>query len=70
MKTARYIKHMPVQRAEADDFFLANTDEWFEKHHNNVLSCASTKQLLLLADNKAVMAQNFDKPLIMDGVLI
>lgn len=67
---AKYIADMPVQRAEADDFFLANTDDWprdtvEQRRFLRQYQTATAAH----ADNAVVMAQNFDKPLIMDGVL-
>ena len=67
---ARYINDMPVQRAEADNFFLANTDEWpRETPQQRAFLRQYQTATAAHADNAVVMAQNFDKPLIMDGVL-
>ena len=66
---ASYINKMPTERAEADDFMLANTDAWprnTPKDREMIRRYQAATNAH--ADNAVVMGTAFDRPLIMDGV--
>ena len=66
---AAYINKMPTERAEADDFMLANTDAWPRKTPKDREMIRRYQAATNAhADNAVVMGTAFDRPLIMDGV--
>lgn len=66
---AVYINKMPTERAEADDFMLANTDAWPRKTPKDREMIRRYQAATNAhADNAVVMGTAFDRPLIMDGV--
>ena len=67
---ARYIADMPFEKAEASNFWLANTDNWpvdtvAQREMRRRFQAAVTAH----TDNSVVMGQAFDRPVIMDGVV-
>ena len=67
---ARYINDMPYEKADADDFFLANTDNWpRETVQQREMLRRYQAATAAHSDNAVIMGQGFDKPLIADGVV-
>lgn len=65
-----YIAGMPFEKADASNFWLANTDNWpvetvMQREMRRRYQAAVTAH----SDNSVVMGQAFDRPLIMDGVV-
>ena len=66
---AAHINRMPTERAEADNFMLANTDKWTRKTPKDREMIRRYQAATVShADNSVVMGTAFDRPLIMDGV--
>ena len=66
---AKYISDMPFEKAEASNFFLANTDNWPNKTpQERLMKRRYQAAVTAHSDNTVVMGQAFDRPLIMDGV--
>jgi hypothetical protein len=67
---SKYITEMPVSKHQSMDFVFANTDEWpttsnAEREFKRRYQAATSAH----ANNVVIYGQQFDKPLIMDGIL-
>ena len=67
---AKYIAEMPFEKADASNFWLANTDRWpVDTPKARQMKRRYQAAVTAHSDNSVVMGQSFDRPLIMDGVV-